>query len=64
MEAVLVSIGVVALAEVGDKTQLLTLILAARYKKPWTIVSGIFVATLANHAMAGAIGAQTVLRLG
>lgn len=57
MEALLVSTGIVALAEVGDKTQLLTLVLAARYKKPWPIVAGIFVATLANHAIAGALGA-------
>jgi putative Ca2+/H+ antiporter (TMEM165/GDT1 family) len=46
MEALLVSIGIVALAEIGDKTQLLTLVLAARHKKPWPIVAGIAVATL------------------
>jgi putative Ca2+/H+ antiporter (TMEM165/GDT1 family) len=57
VEALLVSIGVVALAEIGDKTQLLTLLLAARYKKPWPIVAGILVATLVNHAIAGAVGA-------
>lgn len=57
MEAFLVSSGIVALAEMGDKTQLLTLVLAARFRKPWPIVLGIFVATLANHAMAGAVGA-------
>lgn len=57
MNALLVSIGIVALAEVGDKTQLLTLVLAARYRKPWPIVAGIFVATLVNHAIAGAVGA-------
>lgn len=57
MEALLVSIGVVALAEIGDKTQLLTLVLAGRYRKPWPIVAGIFVATLVNHAIAGAVGA-------
>lgn len=57
MEAFLISTGIVALAEMGDKTQLLALILAARFRKPWPIVSGIFVATLANHAMAGAVGA-------
>jgi putative Ca2+/H+ antiporter (TMEM165/GDT1 family) len=57
LEALLVSIGIVALAEIGDKTQLLTLILAARYRKPWPIVAGIFVATLVNHAIAGAVGA-------
>ena len=57
MEAFLVSTGIVALAEIGDKTQLLALLLAARFRKPWPIVLGIFVATLANHAMAGALGA-------
>ena len=57
MEAFLVSTGIVALAEMGDKTQLLALVLAARFKKPWPIVLGIFVATVANHAMAGALGA-------
>jgi len=57
LEALLVSIGVVALAEIGDKTQLLTLVLAARYKRPWPLVSGIFVATLVNHFIAGAVGA-------
>ena len=57
MEALLVSTGVVALAEIGDKTQLLTLVLAARYKRPSPIVAGIFVATLVNHFIAGAVGA-------
>jgi len=57
MEAFLVSTGIVALAEMGDKTQLLALILAARFKKPWPIVAGILVATLVNHALAGAAGA-------
>lgn len=57
MEAFLVSTGIVALAEMGDKTQLLALVLAARFRKPWPIVAGIFVATIANHAMAGALGA-------
>jgi putative Ca2+/H+ antiporter (TMEM165/GDT1 family) len=57
MEAFLVSTGIVALAEMGDKTQLLSLLLAARFRKPWPIVAGIFVATIANHALAGALGA-------
>jgi Ca2+/H+ antiporter, TMEM165/GDT1 family len=57
MEAFLVSTGIVALAEMGDKTQLLALVLAARFRKPWPIVLGILVATVANHAMAGALGA-------
>ena len=57
MEAFLVSAGTVALAEIGDKTQPLAFILAARFKKPVPIVLGILVATLLNHAMAGALGA-------
>ena len=64
MEALLVSIGIVALAEIGDKTQLLTLVLAARYRKPWPIVAGIFVATLVNHGIAGAVGAWLTMALG
>lgn len=56
MEALLVSTGVVALAEMGDKTQLLALILAARFKKPAPIIAGILVATLLNHGLAGAVG--------
>ena len=57
MEAFLVSTGVVALAEIGDKTQLLSLVLAARFRQPWAIVLGIVAATLVNHALAGAAGA-------
>jgi len=57
LEAFLVSAAVVALGELGDKTQLLALVLAARYPRPWTIVAGIFVATLLNHAIAGWVGA-------
>ena len=57
MEPLFASVLVVALAEVGDKTQLLSLILAARYRKPVPIVLGILVATLANHFLAGALGA-------
>ena len=56
-QAFIVSTSVVALAEMGDKTQLLSLILAARYRKPMPIVLGILVATLLNHAIAGALGA-------
>ncbi len=56
MEALLVATGVVALGEIGDKTQLLALLLAARYRKPGTICLGILVATLANHAAAAALG--------
>jgi len=57
LEAFLVSTGVVALAEMGDKTQLLALMLAARYRRPVPIVLGIAVATLANHALAAVLGA-------
>ena len=56
LESLLVSTGVVALAEVGDKTQLLAFLLAARFKKPLPIIAGIFVATLVNHALAAALG--------
>jgi len=57
MESFLVSTGVVALAEIGDKTQLLAFILAARFKKPVPIILGILVATVVNHGLAGALGA-------
>ena len=57
MEALFISTGIVALAEIGDKTQLLAFILAARFKKPIPIIFGILIATLLNHAMAGALGA-------
>ena len=57
MEALLISTGVVALAEIGDKTQLLAFILAARFKKPVPIILGIFCATIINHGLAGALGA-------
>lgn len=56
MESILVSTGVVALAEMGDKTQLLAFILAARFRRPLPIVLGILFATLLNHGMAGALG--------
>ena len=56
MEALLVSTGVVALAEIGDKTQLLALILAARYRKPLPIAFGILIATLVNHGLAAWLG--------
>ncbi len=57
MESLLVSTGVVALAEIGDKTQLLAFILAARFKKPFPIILGILTATVINHGLAGALGA-------
>lgn len=56
MQAFFVSTGVVALAEIGDKTQLLAFILAAKFRKPVPIIVGILVATLANHGFAGALG--------
>ena len=64
MQAFLVSTGIVALAEMGDKTQLLALVLAARFRRPWPIVLGIFVATVANHALAGALGAWVTTLIG
>lgn len=57
VDAFLVSTGLVALAEIGDKTQLLALILAAKFRKPVPIILGILIATLANHTLAGAVGA-------
>ena len=64
MEAFLISTGIVALAEIGDKTQLLALVLAARFRKPLPIILGILVATLANHVMAGAAGAWIAALIG
>jgi putative Ca2+/H+ antiporter (TMEM165/GDT1 family) len=71
MQALFASTGVVALAEIGDKTQLLAFLLAARFKKPLPIIAGILVATIVNHALAGAVGAwistsvpSSVLRIG
>lgn len=57
MEAFLVSTGLVAIAEIGDKTMLLAIVLAARFRKPWPILAGILAATLANHALAATVGA-------
>jgi Ca2+/H+ antiporter, TMEM165/GDT1 family len=56
LEAFLISLSTVALAEMGDRTQLLSLLLATRFRKPWPILAGVFVATLANHALAGVVG--------
>lgn len=64
MESFLVSTGIVALAEMGDKTQLLSLVLAAKFRRPVPIILGILVATLLNHAGAGAIGAWITTFLG
>lgn len=57
MDAFFISTGIVALAEIGDKTQLLAFILAAKFRKPLPIILGVLVATIANHAFAGALGA-------
>lgn len=69
MEAFLIATGLVAIAEIGDKTQLLALLLVARYRRPWPILAAIAIATLANHAIAGLLGGllaqalpETVLR--
>jgi putative Ca2+/H+ antiporter (TMEM165/GDT1 family) len=64
MEAFLISTGVVALAEIGDKTQLLALVLAARFRRPSPIILGILAATLANHALAGLAGAWVSAAIG
>ena len=63
MDAFLISTGVVALAEIGDKTQLLAFILAARFRKPVPIILGILLATLLNHGLAGALGAWITTQL-
>ena len=64
MEAFLVSAGVVALGEMGDKTQLLAMLLAVKFKRPLPIILGVFVATLVNHALAGSVGAWVAGALG
>ncbi|OHX16237.1 TMEM165/GDT1 family protein [Chromobacterium sphagni] len=64
MEAFLISTGVVALAEIGDKTQLLALLLASRFKKPVPIILGIFVSTLVNHFAAAAVGQWLMVKVG
>lgn len=56
MESFLVSLSTVAIAEMGDRTQLLSLMLAARFRRPWPILAGVFFATIANHAVAAFIG--------
>jgi putative Ca2+/H+ antiporter (TMEM165/GDT1 family) len=63
LEALLTSTAVVALAEIGDKTQLLAIVLAARFKRPWTVVWGILGATLANHFLAALVGEQAAALL-
>ena len=64
MEAFLISTGIVGLAEIGDKTQLLAFLLAAKFRKPVPIVLAILVATVANHAFAAAVGAWITSMLG
>ncbi len=64
MEAFLISTGLVALAEIGDKTQLLALVLATRFRQPVPIIAGIFVATVLNHALAGALGSWITTTIG
>jgi putative Ca2+/H+ antiporter (TMEM165/GDT1 family) len=64
MDAFFVSTGIVALAEIGDKTQLLAFCLAAQFRRPLPIVAGIFLATIANHAFAAAVGAWITSLLG
>ena len=64
MEAFLISTGIVGLAEIGDKTQLLAFVLAAKFRRPLPIVLAIFVATIVNHAFAAAIGAWVTSLLG
>ena len=59
MDSFIYSTGIVALAEIGDKTQLMSIILAARFKKPWPIIAGIFAATLLNHGAAAWLGQVT-----
>src|SRR3546814_1484805 len=56
MQAFLISTGVVAVAEIGDKTQLLALILGARYRAPVPVLAGILIATVANHGLAALVG--------
>jgi Ca2+/H+ antiporter, TMEM165/GDT1 family len=58
VEAFLISLSTVAIAEMGDRTQLLALVLAAHYRRPWAIVAGVFCSTLVNHAVAGFVGAR------
>lgn len=64
MEAFLIGAGVVALGEMGDKTQLLAIVLAAAFRRPLPIIAGIFVATVLNHAVAGAVGGWVAQALG
>jgi putative Ca2+/H+ antiporter (TMEM165/GDT1 family) len=58
MQAFLVSVSTVAIAEMGDRTQLLSMLLAVRFRKPWQIIAGILFATVANHALAALVGVE------
>jgi Ca2+/H+ antiporter, TMEM165/GDT1 family len=58
MESFLVSLSTVAIAEIGDRTQILSLMLAAHYRRPWAVLAGVLCATLANHAVAGIVGVR------
>lgn len=64
MNTLIISTLAVAIAEIGDKTQLLALVLAARFRRPWAVVAGILVATLLNHALAGWVGAWVAESIG
>jgi putative Ca2+/H+ antiporter (TMEM165/GDT1 family) len=64
MEVFFLSAGIVALAEMGDKTQLLSLLLVAKFRRPWPIVWGILAATLVNHGLAGVVGSWVTRMLG
>lgn len=64
MESLLVSLAVVTAAEIGDKTQLLALVLAAKFRKPWAVVAGILVATIANHGLAAWAGIEVARWIG
>jgi putative Ca2+/H+ antiporter (TMEM165/GDT1 family) len=64
LQSFLISTGVVALAEIGDKTQLLAIVLAVRFRRPWPIVAGILLATIANHSFAGLLGSWITIVLG
>lgn len=63
MEALLTSTVLVAIAEIGDKTQLLAIVLATRFKRPVPIILGIFVATIANHFLAALLGSEVAALL-
>jgi putative Ca2+/H+ antiporter (TMEM165/GDT1 family) len=64
MESLLVSLAVVTAAEIGDKTQLLALVLAAKFRKPWAVVAGILAATVANHGLAAWLGVEAARWIG